>query len=393
MTPPQRPRLLVLASTYPARSGDGTPAFVADLAAEQAKAFDVRVIVPMVPGAPRAERSGGVEVRRFRFFPRRWEDLADGAIIENLRARRSRWLQVPFLMLAQLAAVRNEIRRFRPDVVHAHWLIPQGLVARAAIGATPLLLTTLGGDLYALESPPLRMLKRLVARRAAHTTVMNADMRARIQAMGVPADRVSVVPMGADLSAVRRRSPEPDDGVARVLFVGRLVEKKGLANLIEALRAIDPARWRLRIVGDGPLRRELERAAAGLPVEFLGQRGRGELFAQYADADIVAFPSVRAASGDQDGLPVSMIEAMGAGCAVIASRIPGIDELVVDGRSGLLVEPGDERALSDALTRMMGDPAERRRLADGARAAAAELGVEAVGRRYVELLRRILGHG
>ena len=123
----QRRRLLVLASTYPARAGDGTPAFVRDLAAAESSRYETTVLVPSVPGSVGDEVDGALEVRRFRFFPRRWEDLGDGAILENLRSRKSRWLQVPAFFLAEVLALRRLVRSIQPDVLHVHWLIPQGL--------------------------------------------------------------------------------------------------------------------------------------------------------------------------------------------------------------------------------------------------------------------------
>jgi colanic acid/amylovoran biosynthesis glycosyltransferase len=154
--------------------GDGTPAFVADLARVESTGFDTVVVAPLVPGGRSRETTpDGVEVRRYRFFPHRWEDLADGAILENLRARPSRWLQVPSFFLAGALAARRAIRDTAPDVVHVHWIIPQGLMALLAARKLPWLVTTLGGDLYALTSGPARFLKRQVLRRASAVTVMN----------------------------------------------------------------------------------------------------------------------------------------------------------------------------------------------------------------------------
>ena len=100
-------RLLVVASTFPARGDDGTPAFVRDLALAESMGFSTVVVVPAVPGAARHERIGNLTVIRFRYFFRRWEDLADGAIIENLRAKRSRLLQVVPFLIAEHLAVRQ----------------------------------------------------------------------------------------------------------------------------------------------------------------------------------------------------------------------------------------------------------------------------------------------
>jgi glycosyltransferase involved in cell wall biosynthesis len=387
-----KPRLLVLASTYPARPGDGIPSFVRDLALGMTEAFDVEVLVPAVPGGARHGRDGDLTVTRFRYFWRRWEDLAAGAILENIRARRSRFLQVPLLLTAEYLAVRRAVRRHRPDVIHAHWIIPQGLVARLATRRIPTVVTTLGGDLYALRSGLARRLKSKVVRSAAAVTVMNDEMGAMVIALGADPTTVSVMPMGFDLSAFSARARGADPAAVRLLFVGRLVEKKGLAVLLAALREAPPAApWRLTVVGDGPLRPAFERAAKGLPVTFVGQRGRADLAQAYADADVAIFPSVRSATGDQDGLPVALLEAMGSACAVIASDLPGLNLAVSDGKSGLLVPSGDARELARAIDRLARDPAERRRLAAGAASRARQFDVATVAKGYRDLLLRAAG--
>ena len=392
-----RPRLLVLASTFPAAPGDGTPGFVRDLAGVEATEFDTVVLVPRVPGAPRTElvddgKGGSWRIERFAYFPRRFEDLADGAIIENLRAKPARLLQVPCFLLFEALALRRLVRTHRPDVLHVHWIVPQGVVALLVARGVPWLVTTLGGDVYALRDPLSLRLKRAVLTRAAAVTTMNVDMRQRLLALGAPVDATLVLPMGADVDGVRATGAGVTRSPGRVLFVGRLVEKKGLAFLLEALRSV-PGDWSLDVVGDGPLRPDLEARAAGLPVRFLGQATKDDLARAYAGCDVVVAPSVPAASGDQDGLPVALLEAMSAGCPVVASRIAGIDEAVVDGETGLLVPPGDAPALAAALIRLLGDPELRDRLGAAASARADEYSVATLGRRYTELLLRLAGRG
>lgn len=382
-------RLLVLASTYPAVPGDGTPSFVRDLAIEEAGRFETLVITPRVPGSPPTESSDGVRVVRFRYFPRRWEDLAHGAIIENLRARPSRWLQVVPLVLAEARAVRRAVREFRPDVVHAHWIIPQGVVATAVAGRVPRLVTTLGGDLYALNHPLLRRLKSWVLRRAGAVTVMNQEMAQEARTLG--ATDVRIYPMGADLETFRfaQQVERGTEDRLRLLFVGRLVEKKGLAVLLAALGRCT-SRPSLTVVGGGPLQASLETQAAGHDVTFVGQLGRADLARAYAEHDLVVAPSVLAASGDQDGLPVVVLEAMGAGCGIVASDLPGIREAVADGESGLLVPAGDAAALAAAVDRLDADRSEVARLSRGAAARADEFSVRRAGERYTALLDEIL---
>jgi colanic acid/amylovoran biosynthesis glycosyltransferase len=387
-----RPRLLVLASTFPAEVGDGTPAFVADLAKVEAGAFDTVVLAPRVPGSAARERRDGFEVRRYRFFPRRWEDLADGAILENLRTRPSRWLQVPFLFAAGALAVRRAVRDTAPDVVHVHWIIPQGLMALVAARRRPWLVTTLGGDLYALTSAPARWLKSRVLRRASSVTVMNQEMRQAVAALGVPADRVGVLPMGVALDRIRPTGERPARIPGRLAFVGRLVEKKGLAVLLEAVQKLPAGTdWSLDVVGDGPLRAELEEQARPLGdrVVFHGQQSSTALGRILGAAQLAVFPSVRARSGDQDGLPVATLEALAAGTPVVASDLPGLSDAVVGGDepAGVVVPPGDPAALAETIGRLLADADTRARLGQAAVRRAEEYSMESIGARYVTLLQ------
>ena len=387
MTP--RRRVLLLASTFPAASGDGTPEFVGDLAVELAKTMDVRVLVPAVPGAPLRTSYRGVEVERFRFFPRKWEDLADGAILENIRGKKVRALQIVPFFLSETFHIARAIRSFKPDVLHVFWIIPQGLSALIANRRIPVLITTLGGDLYALVDTPARSIVRAVVTRADHTTVMNDEMKGQVEGLGVDPSRVSVEPMGADLTGIVPHTVR-DTTTFELLFVGRLVEKKGLRHLIAALARVE-IDWHLTVIGDGPLEKDLRKLGDGLPIDFVGAKPKAELRAQYAKADMIVLPSVRAASGDQDGLPVVLLEALASGLPVIASNLPGIDSAIIHEQTGLLVEPGDDDALADAIVRLANDRELRTRLSEAARGRAGEHGVDAVGRRYARLLESLVG--
>jgi colanic acid/amylovoran biosynthesis glycosyltransferase len=390
----RRPRLLVVASTYPAAADDGTPGFVRDIALVEAEEFDTRVLVPRVPAAGhREERSGHLTVQRFRYFPRRWEDLAHGAILENLRSRKSRWLQLLPFVVAEALALRRAIRTYRPDVLHVHWILPQGAAALLAARKVPWLVTTLGGDVYALSDPISDRLKRAVLRRARVVTAMNSDMTVRLIAQGAPPEATHVLPMGADVEAIRVAAAGEQQVPGRIMFAGRLVEKKGVAVLLDALRRLPATGWTLDIVGDGQLRAELTRLADGLPVTFRGQLSRTELARSYARAEIAVVPSVAAASGDQDGLPVTLLEAMAVGCAVVASQLAGIDAAVIHGENGLLVPPGDAEALAATLEALLADPDRRAKLGAAARSRAEEFSVAGFGARYRRLLWDVLGGG
>ena len=328
-----RPRLLVLASTYPRWSGDHEPGFVHELAKRLVPEFDVRVLCPHAPDAVAQEILDGVEVIRYRYAPGRLETLVhNGGIVTNLKRRPWKWLLVPFFLLGLFWRTWREIHHWHPDVIHAHWLLPQGLVVALLdlldCRTPSFLVTSHGADLFALRTVPLMALKRFVARRAAVLTVVSQAMKDELARIGVPLHKVSVQPMGVDLT--HRFTPSSDVLRSRdeILFVGRLVEKKGLRYLIAALPEIiahHPSAF-LTVVGFGPEADERRAQAEALEishkVNFLGALTQAELPALYRRAAVFVAPFVRAESGDQEGLGLVLVEALGCGCPVVVSDLP-----------------------------------------------------------------------
>jgi glycosyltransferase involved in cell wall biosynthesis len=205
------------------------------------------------------------------------------------------------------------------------------------------------------------------ARDAACVIACNADVAGDLRRAGAP---VQLIPHGVDLDRFGP-TPAPPAEVLTILAVGRLVPKKGFPALIEAASLL-LAPFRLRIVGDGPERGELEAAIAarglGDRVELAGPRTHAELPAEYAAAHIVVVPSVTDANGDRDGLPNVVLEAMSSGRPVVASDVGAVSSAVVDGRTGVLVPPGDAGALAGALEFLADQPDMRERLGRAARA-------------------------
>ncbi len=387
-------RLLVLATTFPARAGDGTTEFVLTLsAALAATGVEVHAVVPRVPGAPVQEVMEGVHVRRFAYFPRRYEGLAHGAIMANLRDQRWRAAEAPPLVAAFAAAARREARRVRPHVVHAHWLVPAGLVAlglRRAAGV-PYVVTAHGADAYTLRSPAAARLKAAAMARAAATVPVSAAIGEALAPLGPVADPI---PMGVDVARMAAdigpRSPEP----GRVLFVGRLVEKKGVDVLLRAAAQVPEVT--VAVVGDGPSRGALEALARELGLgeraRFLGQQDRTGVTAELARAAVVALPSQVGAGGDQDGTPVVLGEAVAAEVPVVVSDLGGLSEHIEDGRTGWVVPPGRVDELAAALRAAVADPAEAARRATAAREAmVGALDLDSVARRYRAVLEAAAG--
>ena len=370
-----RPRLLVLASTYPRWIGDHEPGFVHHLSSHLARRFDVTVLCPHAPGAASREAMDGVRVVRYRYAPERFEVLVnDGGIVTNLKRHPWKWLLVPgFILCLALHAFLLQ-RRWRPAVIHAHWLLPQGLVAALAGmgGGVPFVVTSHGADLYALRSRPLQALKRFVVRRASAVTVVSEAMREELGAIGAGTGNAQVRPMGVDLR--QRFTPDPAQprNDHEILFVGRLVEKKGLRDLVDAMPAVldEHPRAILTVAGFGPEEPERREQVARLGLEgcvrFLGPVPQAELPALYRRAALLAAPFVATAEGDREGLGLILVEALGCGCPVVTTRLPSAREVFGETPAGELVEPGSPAALAGRIRRMLAAP-------DQARARAMEL--------------------
>jgi glycosyltransferase involved in cell wall biosynthesis len=258
--------------------------------------------------------------------------------------------------------------------------------------AAPFVATSHGADLYALRSRFFAMLNRFVMRRAVAITVVSEAMAGQMAALGAGSTPIHVQPMGVDL-AVRFH---PDAAVERdpdaLLFVGRFVEKKGLRELIEALPAVLRARpgAHLTVVGFGPEdadRRDQVRAL-GLTerVRFAGAVPQDGLPAIYTRASVLVVPFIEAASGDQEGLGLVMLEAAGCGCRVVAGALPAVRD-VADGVLVRAVPIGSRELLANAVVAAMDErDAERAKFARRNLVARFDWSVVAEG--YASLLQR-----
>lgn len=354
------PVLLVLASTYPRWPADPEPGFVHELSRRLTERYRVIVLCPHAPGAKPRETMDGVEVVRYRYAPERWETLVnDGGIVTNLKRARWKLLLVPGFVLGQAWVAWRLMRRERVDVIHAHWLIPQGLIAALLQWLpgrrVPYVVTSHGADLYALKGLGLDALKRFVARRSSAATVVSSAMRERLAALGVPAAHIHVLPMGVDLSERFTPDPSVPRSQHEILFVGRLVEKKGLRHLIAALPQVlegVPDAF-LTIVGFGPeeaaLRQQVHTLGLQAKVHFLGAVAQTRLPALYRRAALFVAPFVQAESGDQEGLPVALMEAVACGCPVVAGDVAGIEDLLGRMKPEICVDARNAEMLASCI--------------------------------------------
>lgn len=361
----RKKKLLVTASTFPRWKDDTEPRFVLDLASHMTDEFDVTVLVPAAPGAKNREVLEGVQVIRYHYFPvHKWETLCyPGAIVPRIKEKKMRILLVPFLFISLYFHLWKILPEY--DIVHAHWLIPQGIVQ--SFFKKPYIVTGHGGDVVSLNKGIIKKLKMKCLRKAGRVTVVSEYLKKRVQEL-VPEIEPEVISMGVDTRKFGRQYRvenyfgQGDKKV--VLFVGRLAEKKGVAYLIEAMKQIDAL---LVIVGNGPLRKTLEEQAKQVGkdrIRFLGEKTHEELKKIYASADIFVAPSVTAKDGDQEGLGLVLLEAMASGLPVVASKSGGITQIIKDGENGLLCEEKCVWQLAENICALLNDECLYKKIAE-----------------------------
>jgi glycosyltransferase involved in cell wall biosynthesis len=375
-------RVLMVTSSYPKFPGDVTAPFIESIArGVAARGHQVDVVLPHHPEL----RRGADEPVRFypyRYAPDAWSRWGYAQSLESdVRVRPSVYLLLPFAALGLRSAVAARLLATRYDVVHAHWVVPNAALIQdlAVAHRVPLVVSLHGSDVFVAERLlPARLLAWRTLSRAGAVTACSADLHARALALGARPARTRTVPYGVDVDAF---SPERKASLFRerlgvaegnllVVAFGRLVEKKGFSCLVEAAarsRGIEVV-----IAGEGDLRADLlaliERT--GARVRLLGNLDREATADALYAADVVCIPSVVDRAGNVDGLPNTLLEALAAGRAVVASRVAGIPDLVEHDVTGLLVPPNDPGALCAALERLQREPATRSRLARAARATA-----------------------
>lgn len=256
-------------------------------------------------------------------------------------------------------ALRAVIRERRIELVHAHFGDHAAYYAPAVPRVIPMVVSFYGYDATSFPRKGrgygARVLRRLF-RRGAVLLALSEDMRRDLIALGADPAQVEVHHLGVSLERFPFAPRRPDAGELRLLFVGRLVEKKGIFDLLEAIRDLPGVR--LDVLGSGALEARA-RAVAGANVHFHGAVLPTEIPTAMAAADLLVAPSKVAPSGDKEGTPTVILEAMASGLPVLATRHAGIPEMVEDGREGLLVPEGDAAALARAI-RAAADSPERR---------------------------------
>lgn len=384
-------QVLFLTHAFPRHEHDLPGNFLLRLAAAlAAEGVTVRALAPSEAGlAPRAQLRG-VEVRRYRYAPRRAETLAYHGNMHDRAASPTGAVALAGLLAAGALAARREAAR--ADLVHAHWWFPGGLQALAA-RRRPLVVTLHGTDIrLARRLAPARAACARVLRAATLVTTVSTWLRDEAASIAPScAPRLRVAPMPVDETAFQPGPP----GAPRteLLFVGRLDGQKGLDVALRALARLEgaAARLPLRVVGSGPGEARFRQLAAEL-----GVAGRVRWDPPLPQAELAARYRRAAAllvCGRDEGLGLVAVEGQLSGTPVVAASSGGLTDVVKDGATGRAFPPGDDRALARVIQELAERPEAAARLAEQARASAlARFSTSAAARAYARLYAEALDH-
>jgi glycosyltransferase involved in cell wall biosynthesis len=382
--------VLFLTHSFPRSEGDAAGSFILRLAvALRGEGVNVRVVAPAATGFPASDEIEGVAVERFRYAPRRYERLAyTGNMANDVSSSwTAKLTMVGFLGSDFVHAVRAK-RNFEPEVVHAHWWFPNGVVGTwlGGLARIPLVTTLHGTDVRLARTVGVaRPLFAHVLKHSAAVTTVSRWLRDEAQAL-VPSVHPHVAPMPVSTDLFE---PGSTRGADRLLFVGRLNEQKGLRHLLESMASMkSPAS--LDIVGDGPDRGRLEQLAQqlgiGSRIHWHGQLAQPELAPLYQRAAAIVIPSI------DEGLGLVAVEALLCETPVVAFDSGGLRDVIQHGKTGLLVKPGDTAALAGALDDLLSRDGRGTDLGRAGRLyALSAFAPESAARRYAEIYRHVLG--
>jgi len=396
--------VLVLTTTFPRWIDDTTPSFVFKLSNLLAKKYKIIVLAPHHFKAEKRERLGDLTVHRFRyFFPEKYQKIAYGTgILKNVKSSFLARIQIPGFLASQINSANKIIKKEKINLLHAHWLIPQGLIGimLKKTYKLPLIVTIHGSDLFPLKSRFFKALQKNVVENADLITV-NSETASQELISRFPKvrNKAVIIPMGIDLHVfkpknVKNKFPEYRNNKI-ILFVGRLNEQKGIEYLLMALQKVISkiSNAKLLIIGEGEYRKYLQKIVDDLKlnnVEFLGPKEHKEISDYYNLADVVVLPSVASKLGTES-FGLVLAEAMACGTCVIGSSSGGIKDIIKDNSNGLIFEEKNYNQLSQKIIEILTNKKLRDRLSrNGIRYSRQNYDWKIISKKFLKLYDKLL---
>ncbi len=368
--------ILILTSSYPKYLGEPSGIFLHLLSKYlSARGWRLTVLAPNFPGGKKTEKIEGIRIYRFNYFVPSMQGLCyRSGMLPNLRKSGILWLQVPLYLVSMWYSVLKLLRTQSIDLIHVHWVLPQGIIAGLVriFSKIPILLTVHGSDIFSFNGKLAIFLKKFSLRQASAITANSIFTSSLVKNLdrNVPID---VVPMGVDTDEFNpnRKNPKIREELGiegpMILFVGRLVENKGVQHLLQAMPSVLKIfpNAVLVIIGDGSqkgkLKKLVETMKLSQSVYFLGTLSHSQLPEYYAEADVFVGPS------EVEGLGVVFLEASSSGLPLVGTAIGGTADILLDGFTGIKVDTENAVELSRAIVRILRDDELSQRLSKNAR--------------------------
>ncbi|MFQ6126633.1 MAG: glycosyltransferase family 4 protein [Candidatus Heimdallarchaeota archaeon] len=377
-------KVLVLTTTFPRYVGDSVPAFVYYLCKSLSKlGVDITVLAPHT----RTKRYGiipNMNVQRFDYFLNMGYGLPP-----KLKTRGFGKYRVLFLTYSMWKHAKYLSKTV--DIVHGHWLFPSGYVASKL--QKPYVMTAYGIELFlAKNNVLLRRFLRPSVEGADRIIAISKNTARRTYEL-FPSANTRIIRLG--FSPLEPKNQEEEQLKNTILFVGRLVKRKGVEYLLRAVKQLENrVPVNVIIVGDGPERKNLEMLVHDLNLDnvtFYGWIPQRHLKSFYQRASIFVLPAITDPTGDTEGLGIVQLEAMSCGVPVIASRVGGITDTITDGKTGLLVEEKDSQQLAEAIEVLLKDKELRSHLVTNAfKVVKTEFSWERIAQRILREYKAIL---
>lgn len=402
-------KILCITSNFPRWHGDSTTPFVLNLSKDLIQlGWEVDVIAPHTSGAKIFEILEGVPVSRFPYlWPYALETICyQGGALVNLRKSKSNYIKLPFLISAQLLNIFQRIVTHKYDIIHSHWILPQGFngVIASKTFNIPHVLTVHGGDIFGLQKKLFNMAKKKVLQHVDAVTVNSTVTKNAVFNLTQESKNLHLIPMGVSTSTDSPKSLSEKIKLKYrrgkgplIVYVGRIVDEKGIEDLLKAVMLLSDKYRDLSavIVGEGQDRIRMEHHAheMGLAsrVFFTGWQNPDLIYSYLSAGDIFVGPSRLSSDGWVEAQGLSFIEAMISRTPVIATKIGGIVDSVVDGETGLLVNERAPEEIAQAIIKLTEDAHLRKSVINnGYRLASTKFSRSYSARQFSELFNSLL---
>jgi glycosyltransferase involved in cell wall biosynthesis len=361
-------KVLHVVTSFPRWEGDViTPWLVETLKRLRIKGIDARILTSSYKGL-KSQVIEGIPVHRFRYFFKGRENLThEQTVPDRIKKGLLNKLLPFFYLVFGSAAIIRAVRHEPFDIIHVHWPFPHALFGYFAkkAGGVKIVTTFYGVELKWVKTkmPILKSFLRWGIRFSDRVTAISSYTAKEIQELAPGKDfRVEIIPYTITVTPRIHREPEVERITPSILFVGRLVERKGVEYLIRAFaEVVREVPSELVIVGKGPEKERLHQLTEGLnlsqKVHFKGWVSQDELEQLYNQCNVFVLPAIIDSKGDTEGLGVVLLEAMSYMKPVVASNLGGITDIVKDRDTGLLVNEKDTNGLSEAIKAALTNPA------------------------------------